>query len=226
MDRIVQIKNNKNSTDVWAGQQIDSGEVFTVSDDETLGGFIADPKTNADVWNGNLLIGNGSVFFEVPSDGANWLKGNVQEVITQFEKRDKTLKLAHGEATVGFDSTATILMKIPGTPGSGDGRWISSGTAFFDVVTPGDKIISVRFVDHDNILGGGADAIVGSYTDDDAASANQGWAIPPTGVVKCDTVGGYGFAPSGLYIQIVGKKAKGIIIGTLYVNFEWAKSDS
>lgn len=145
------------------------------------------------------------------------------EVVTQFEKRDKTLKLAHGFASVGEDSTATILMQIPGTPGTTDGRWISSGVAFFDTITAGDLIQSVRFTDEDNILGQGAGYVVGSYTDDDAPSDNQGWAIPPNGWIKCEAIGGYGFAPAGFYIKIVGKKANGATSGTFYVNLEWGK---
>lgn len=149
----------------------------------------------------------------------------VSVVTTQFEKRDKTLKIAHGENTVSEDGTVTVLLKIPGTPGSGDGRWISGGTAFFDVHTPGDKIIGIYFTDEDNILGGGAGAVVGSYTDDDADEQNRGWAVRPSGVVEASSIGGYGFAPSGFYIKIIGFKAGVSPSGKLYCNFEWAKSD-
>lgn len=149
------------------------------------------------------------------------------EVVTQFEKRDKTLKLAHGEMTVdGTTGLATILIKIPGTPGSADGRWISSGTAFFDVHTPGDKVLAVRFTDEDNILGAGAGAVVGSYTDDDADEINQGWAMPPTGWIKCEAIGGYGFAPAGFYIKVVAKKSGDSPSGKFYCNFEWGKTEA
>lgn len=151
------------------------------------------------------------------------------EVVTQFEKRDKTLKIASGSAAVGNDGKAIVLMKIPGTPNptgdvSKDGRWISSGIAFFDVATPGDKILSVRFVDHDNMLGAGADFVVGSYTDDDAEQDEQGWFIPPKkGEMKAEAIGGYGFAPAGFYIMVEGQKGGGLTTGTFYVNFEWGK---
>lgn len=149
-------------------------------------------------------------------------------VTTQFELRDKTLKLANVSGAVQSDGTVVVYLLIPGTANpTGDitqaGRWISSGTAFFDIATPGDLITSVRFVDHDNIIGQGVDFIVGSYTDDSAPSANQGWYIPPSkGQLTAEAIGGYGFAPAGFYIMITAKKGNGLVTGTLYVNIEWA----
>jgi len=149
-------------------------------------------------------------------------ENQITQVQTQFEAKDKTLKLFCAEADVQEDSTATVLVKIPGTPGS-DGRYIASAEAFFDVPTPGDKVLGAWFVDHDNIAGGGVDSIVGSYTDDAADTANQGWYLPPVrGTLKAETVGYYGFAPSGFYIKVVAKKGGGLITGKFYVNFEWA----
>lgn len=147
------------------------------------------------------------------------------EVITQFEKRDKTIKLSHGECTVGEDGIATILLKIPGEAGSSDGRWISSGVAFFDVHTPGDKVIGVYFTDEDNVLGNGAGTIIGSYTDDEVPEQNRGWAIPPNGWVKAEAIGGYGFAPAGFYIKVIALKAGESPSGKFYCNWEWGKSD-
>ena len=146
-------------------------------------------------------------------------------VTTQFEKRDKTLKLATASASVGEDGIATIFIKIPGTPGTSDGRWLSSGTAFFDTQHIGDKIMMVKFTDEDNILGEGTGTTVGSYTDEDLLPENEGWYIPPCGYLKAEPIGGYGFAPAGFYIKVVGKKGSGITTGTLYVNLEWAKQD-
>lgn len=154
------------------------------------------------------------------------LSDGPREVVTQSEKRDKTLKLAYGSSAIGEDGTATILLKVPGTPGSTDGRWISNGLAFFDIHDIGDMIQSVRFTDEDNLLGGGVGTIIGSYTDDEMPPENQGWVIPPVGTIKAESIGGYGLAPAGFYIKIVGKKGGGKTTGTLYVNIEWAKSES
>ena len=150
-------------------------------------------------------------------------KLNPSGVVTRFEERDKTLKMAHGHADVQQDGTATILLKIPGTPGSGDGRWLSSGMAFFDNWVAGDMILGVWFTDEDNLLGNGAGFLVGSYTDDDMDSDMQGWHIPPIGHIEAEAIGGYGFAPAGFYIKIIGKKGGTITTGKLYCNFEWGK---
>jgi len=70
------------------------------------------------------------------------------------------------------------------------------------------------------------DFIVGSYTDDDAPSSNQGWYIPSQkGEIKAEAIGGYGFAPAGYYIMITAKKGGGLTSGTFYVNLEWGKKE-
>lgn len=164
---------------------------------------------------------------------ANYKDGGNQspntQVVTQFEKRDKTLKLASTCGAVQSDGTVVAYLKIPGTPNpAGDptleGRWISGGVAFFDTQTPGDIVTGVHFVDHDNMIGQGVDFVVGSYTDDYALSENQGWYIPPArGQIDAEPIGGYGFAPAGFYVMVTGKKGGGITTGTLYVNLEWGR---
>jgi len=150
---------------------------------------------------------------------------NPINVTTQFESNKYTLKLASISGLVQSDGSVTLLFKIPGTPGGTDGRYINAAEAFFDVATAGDRILGAWFVDHDNILGNGVDYVVGSYTDDVAPSANQGWFLPSNrGFVRAETIGFYGFAPSGFYIKIMAQKAAGITTGTLYVNFEWGIS--
>lgn len=152
-------------------------------------------------------------------------KSITTQVVTQFEKRDKTLKLSHAEGDITEDGTVTLLLKIPGIPGSEDGRWISSGMAFFDIHTPGDKILGVYFTDEDNITEQGVGTIIGSYTDDDVDEINRGWAIPPSGWVKAESIGGYGFAPAGFFIKIIAKKAGESPSGKFYCNFEFGKND-
>lgn len=152
--------------------------------------------------------------------GAN--QDNSATVTTQFEKKDKTLKLASAKEEIDEEGNVTILLKIPGTPGSSDGRFISGGMAWFSQRHEDDRIIGVYFTDEDNILGGGAGAIVGSYTDDEMDSINQGWRIPPIGHVDAETLGFYGIAPSGFYMKIIGKSGNGAQAGkALYMNLEW-----
>ncbi len=48
-------------------------------------------------------------------------------VTTLYELNNKDLKLARAASEVGSDGTATVTIKIPGTPGTGDGRYIEGG---------------------------------------------------------------------------------------------------
>lgn len=148
-------------------------------------------------------------------------------VTTQFEQKQYVLALACATSAVGGDGTATIIIKVPGTPGGADGRYVNAGEAFFDIATAGDQVLGVWVIDHDNLLGNGADVVIGSYTDDAADESNRGWYIPPIqGRVKAETIGFYGFIPSGFWLKIVGKKGAGLTSGNLYLNMEWATDNS
>jgi len=154
-------------------------------------------------------------------DSANQL--TKQEVETQFEKPDKTIKLASVKASVDENGEAIALLKAPGTPGSGDGRYVSEGTGWFDSKHPDDKVIELEVVDVDNILGYGANTVLKHWCDDEAGN-NEGWYIPyHTGVAHVDTLGGYAFLPAGLYLRIVAKKGGDITTGAFYLNIKWGK---
>ena len=154
----------------------------------------------------------------------NW-QPNAQ-VTTQFEKRDKTLKLACGYVPVDpTTGQSIILLKIPGTPGSGEGRWLSSGVSWHQDTVPHKA--SVYFSDEDGISGAPAGTVVGSYTDDEMPTENQGWLIPETtSKIKAESVGGYGFAPAGFYVKVVGQKSGSApFTGYFCLDMEWAKVD-
>lgn len=149
------------------------------------------------------------------------------EVTTQFEKNDKDLKLASAIQDVdALTGTATVLLQVPGEPGSGDGRWVAGGEAWFESESIGDRVM-VYIVDHDNILGQGADLVVKSYTDDDVAEANQGWRIPvKAGRVTVEPIGGYGFLPAGFYIKVIGQRDPNLVQGGKFVfNIFWGKKE-
>jgi hypothetical protein len=113
-------------------------------------------------------------------------------------------------------------IKIPGTFSaidSGEGLYVAGGIAFFNTWNAGDRITKVEVVDVDNILGYGADTVLKTYHDDQAASGNTGWYIKPQGFIEIEPIGGYGFVPAELYLRITGQKVTGT--GTLYINI-WA----
>lgn len=162
-------------------------------------------------------------------------QGNVSpktEVVTQFERDDKTLKLASAAISVAMDGKAILLIKIPGTPNpygdkTLDGRWLSEGIGWFEPLHPDDRVISVKFKDMDGISGAPAGTVIGSYTDDDLNADLQGWRIPyKLGHVIVETIGDYGFAPSGYWLEIVGQSGNGYQIGKkMYINLNWGKKE-
>lgn len=161
----------------------------------------------------------------------NGNKSPKAEVITLFEKDDKTLKLICGKQNVDINTgLAAVRIKIPGTfngitIGVSNGRWIDAGEVFFNAMSEGDKVIAINAIDVDNVLGLGANTILQTYHDSDAESENQGWFIANRGrgSVAVDTIGGYGWIASGFYLEIIGKKAEGSYSGTLYANVKLGK---
>lgn len=132
-----------------------------------------------------------------------------KEVITQYEKNDKDLKLAKVKAVVDNSGTAITSLKIPGTFGSGDGRYVAGGYGIAEDYNP-DDYVTVRIEDSDRVLAlllarqlnPSATAplsdqqvqemgnipnigefpqypILRSYTDDDFSEVNQGWYFWP-----------------------------------------------
>lgn len=131
--------------------------------------------------------------------------GQTAEVITQYEKNDKDLKLAKGKCSINQNGTAIVSIQIPGTFGSGDGRYVAGGYAISSDFNE-DDYVTVHIEDTDRILatflaqqinaaatvpltdeqvqqlstipGVGnfpSYPVVKSYTDDELPIENQGW---------------------------------------------------
>lgn len=146
-----------------------------------------------------------------------------QEVVTQFELNDKTLKIC-GERVL-IDQTehkGRIDFLVPGTPGSGDSRWVSGGMAWVHPYSPTARI-RVWVSDEDNILGYGAGTVVRSYTDGEQPEGRRNWYFPPIGHVEAETIGGYGEIPAGLYLVVEFEDDAGGAYG--YCNLEWGKKE-
>ncbi len=147
------------------------------------------------------------------------------KVTTEFERTDLTLKLCSVEATFA-SGEAEISIVVPGTPGSGDGRYVAGGFALTDVFAFGDRCTKVQVVDVDNLLGMGAHTVVQTYHDPDVDAANQGWFMWPMpvagGEVEIDPMGYYGFIPSGLYLEIYFEAASATKV---YCDIWWGKQD-
>jgi hypothetical protein len=132
-----------------------------------------------------------------------------------------SLRMARGKADT-TDGIATLLVKIPGTPGQDEGRVISGGAGWFGNLHE-DDYVKVYITDEDNITGAGAGAIVGKYTDEDVAEEDRGWYINKhKGWVDVRELQMFGIIPPGLYLKIVATKGD-LSSDTFRMNIKWGK---
>lgn len=82
---------------------------------------------------------------------SNGNKTPKSEVVTQYEKDDKTLKLCRAVGYVGEDGSASIYIKVPGQFGSGQGRYVVGGYGISADYDP-DDYCSVFVEDKDRII--------------------------------------------------------------------------
>jgi hypothetical protein len=151
-----------------------------------------------------------------------------REVITLFEKNDKTVKIASAKITVdGTSGVGTGKLTAPGSFTAGDGRWLDCGTCWFDNPHPDDRIMEVNIIDENGNFGVPPGTIVRTYYDDELEADQQGWRIPiKWGQMELEPFAGYGFLPAECSIQIVVQKGgTAPFTGTFYVNVSWGKTD-
>lgn len=154
------------------------------------------------------------------------ISGNVS---TQFERNDITLKVCKFVADINATTKeAEISILVPGTPGSGDVRYIAGGYAFTDIFTFGDAVTKIQVVDVDNILGYGAHTVIRTYHDDEMAEADHGWFMWPSpqigGEIKIKPMGFYGEIPAGLYLELYFKMDAASTATKVYCDVWWGKN--
>lgn len=170
--------------------------------------MLADDQTFSLLSSASFILNDGANDITSPSDAWNAINKIVPQnllVTTQYEMNDKDLKLARSLGTVGEDGSALISLRVPGTFGSSDGRYVAGGYAISEDYNK-DDYITVHIEDTDReiawalalsqdpsasvplsddsvkalgeIPGFGAFPaypVVRSYTDDDVLPENQGW---------------------------------------------------
>lgn len=151
------------------------------------------------------------------------VRDNVQTV---FETNDKTLKAASGAADFDVNGDAVITFTVPGTPGTGDGRWISEGGVWIVEQHKDDRVYEIQIVDTLDLLGYGAGTVIRTYHDEEIADTQKGWRIPyKRGQAEAETIGGYGFIPAGFDLVVKFKRGGGLTTGTAYCNLLWGKTE-
>lgn len=168
-------------------------------------------------------------------------------VTTESEKNDKVLKLASMEGTFDENGECTINFLVPeefnGIVPPANGRWAAGGYAFTDAYKFGDRITEVNVIDIDRVMaianGGLTDEqmqavvptypLLKTYHDTHVVEAYQGWRMYASqggqGEIEIDPIGGYGFIPSGLYIQLKFKKAEGSPATKVAADLWWARTE-
>ena len=129
------------------------------------------------------------------------------------------LLLAKGKATTDVNGRAEVIIEVPA-----NGRSITGGDGCFSGQLP-DDYLTIELRDDDDILGGGAGALVNAFHDLDEPTVNQGWFFLG-GLLQLDPLidGETTDLPGGLYLHIFGHKA---VVPqtpeTLYINLRWGK---
>ena len=216
------IKTLKNTTQSQifisdTGQYIEASENFTIDSSQyTL--YANSSSVISLIGDGTIVVSDGTSDLNI-SEGVNLIQDSYpKEVTTQKEKTDITLKMASGKKASNSSGYVELDVKVQGTPGSGDGRYVQGGTAWFLVHHPDDHF-KVYIIDVDNIMGYGAGFQVGSYCD---TGADAGFYAEPDGKVHVDSMGFFGFIPSGLYLRMIGQCGDGTA-DTIYMNIIWGK---
>lgn len=225
------IKNTTAEAITWVGQEIQPDEYYTIQPSEAHRWANNSILLSA-IGAGDAIVNDGTSDIIDVNDAINYLKGNLPtEVVTQFEKDDKILKLARGSGTVDGNGQAIIEVTVPGTfngidPNTADGRFVDAGRIWISEAQDGDYVKKVEIVDASNKIGYGAGVVIGRWHDDEAAADNEGWWIPKTaGGVSVDSMGGYGFIPSEMVLRITVQRPQGVTTGTAYLNLKWGKQE-
>lgn len=226
------IHNKTVTVKTYQGREVLANSYFEIQSN-LYGEFAADSALLSDIGSGECSMSSDGVLdcSSVADSIRLLVDGSIKEVITQFERQDLSLKICSNQAEVDGNGEALVEILVPGTFNGvtifeSNGRYISGGETWFDSQHKDDRITEVSVVDKDNILGYGANTVIKTYHDTEAAESLRGWRIPMKyGHIYAETLGFYGFIPSGLYVAIKGKKGGNITTGTLYLNIEWGIHD-
>ena len=156
------------------------------------------------------------------------------EVVTQFEKNDKDLKLS--SICVPVDSiTGRAILTIPAM----SDRYLAGGEGFFTKDEPiraiSVNVIAATTIPANSLFQGQPEFPPGTplkaYHDDELDSSMQGWRLPsnldgsPVGIIEIETLAGYGKVPAGLGLQITMQMpGSAPFSGYFSINIEWGRA--
>ena len=160
-----------------------------------------------------------------------------QEVVTQMEKNDKTLRCFCAFASTDSNGIAKFAIQVPAP-----GRWIAYGDAEFENRAMGDYVSKIEIKDLDSLIPtqGQADyplyPIIAYYDEKNftgTPSANSIGTIKPGvsmtfkyGDTEVQPVGGYGFIPEGFYLCVELQKATATADEKCQISIDWAEPNA
>jgi len=130
------------------------------------------------------------------------------------------LRLARMTETTDVNGDVVLDIKIPGTIGKVT-RLADKGEGWFaNPSIGGGDWVEMHVVDVDGIMAA-AGTIVGTYTDTEVPVGNQGWYIPPSGIIEIGKQADSGRLVAGLYLRIVAHRSDGAENESFFVNIKW-----
>ena len=181
---------------------------------------------------------------------SNGNKPVINEVTTQYEKNDKTLRCFRAITETDADGLAEFCIKVPEPS-----RWIAYGDIEFEEREFGDYISLIEIIDHERLIAWQialaidpdatepvSDAtvlangyplypVIGHYdernletTDFTKGSATGGIGMTfQYGITEAEPIGGYGYLPAGMYLRIIGKKKTAVSGKKCQLSIDWAE---
>lgn len=116
------------------------------------------------------------------------------------------------------NGTAVLSFVIPPP-----GRVLYGGFAWFNDWVVGDRMEKAEIVDIDGIIQP-AGTVLGTFHEHTLPSGNQGWYIPPSGILEMPSVGGADYGLGGLYIRLTAHTGDGRE-STFTCNVRWGNPD-
>lgn len=177
----------------------------------------------------------------------------VNEVTTQYEKNDKTLRCICAFAETDASGLVEFCLPIPQPS-----RWIAYGDIEFEEREFGDYVKSIQLEDADRLLAlqiaQSIDPNATEPVDDATAAAALGLPLYPVlghydekempdplpanakgvvrggiamtmnfGITEAQPIGGYGYLPGGMYLCISAQKASAVAGKKCQVSIDWAE---
>ena len=148
-------------------------------------------------------------------------KAQSNKYLERQRLEDSLPKMTHDFADT-VSGVATVITKIPGTPGV-DKRRLKGAYGWFDNPTAGDTV-KAWMTDENNMLQMGSGTVLASFNDDEAPEDKQGWFL----TTDAQGLSVKGFEDlmdltSGFDMKIQATKADIEVVDVFRVNYYWGK---